>query len=135
MKVAYIFKSNMASTFQLATMILPQLEQGNHGVEVAGRSPDFTATCGQFSCVFNAGLIGIADLITLDLHDDAAVVGGKHDAICCSKGDEAVWRENGAVIGHVLTEEGHAVAGDRAEVGHVTAEVREAVDTVHKVCV
>ena len=26
----------MASTFQLATMILPQLEQNNHGVEVVG---------------------------------------------------------------------------------------------------
>ena len=36
MKVAYIFKTNMASTFQLATMILPQLEQNNHGVEVVG---------------------------------------------------------------------------------------------------
>ena len=36
MNVAYIFKSNMACTFQLATMILPQLQQGNHGVEVAG---------------------------------------------------------------------------------------------------
>ena len=36
MKVAYIFRSNMASTFQLSTMILPQLEQGNHGVEVGG---------------------------------------------------------------------------------------------------
>ena len=36
MKVVYIFRSNMASTFQLSTMILPQLEQGNHGVEVVG---------------------------------------------------------------------------------------------------
>ena len=36
MKVAYIFKTNMASTFQLATMILPQLENNNHGVKVAG---------------------------------------------------------------------------------------------------
>ena len=36
MKVAYIFKTNMASTFQLATMILPQLEQKTHGVEVVG---------------------------------------------------------------------------------------------------
>ena len=36
MKVAYIFKTNMASTFQLATMILPQLEQNTHGVEVVG---------------------------------------------------------------------------------------------------
>lgn len=36
MKVAYIFRSNMASTYQLATMILPQLEGGNHGVEVVG---------------------------------------------------------------------------------------------------
>ena len=36
MKVAYIFKSDMASTFQLSTMILPQLESGIHGVEVIG---------------------------------------------------------------------------------------------------
>ncbi|MEM9730549.1 MAG: SaoD/DsrE family protein [Myxococcota bacterium] len=36
MKVAYIFRSNMASTFQLATMILPQLEEGDHGAEVVG---------------------------------------------------------------------------------------------------
>ena len=36
MKVAYIFRTNMASTFQLATMILPQLENDTHGVEVAG---------------------------------------------------------------------------------------------------
>lgn len=33
MKVAYIFKTNMASTFQLATMILLQLKQNIHGVE------------------------------------------------------------------------------------------------------
>ena len=36
MKVAYIFRSNMASTFQLATMILPQLEKGSHGAEIVG---------------------------------------------------------------------------------------------------
>ena len=36
MKVAYIFRNNMASTFQLATMILPQLEQNSHVVDVAG---------------------------------------------------------------------------------------------------
>ena len=36
MNVAYIFRTNMASTFQLATMILPQLEEGSHGVDVAG---------------------------------------------------------------------------------------------------
>lgn len=36
MKVAYIFKTNMASTFQLATMILPQLEKDIHGVDVVG---------------------------------------------------------------------------------------------------
>ncbi len=36
MKVAYVFATNMASTFKLATMILPQLEQGIHGVEVVG---------------------------------------------------------------------------------------------------
>ncbi len=36
MRVAYVFNSNMATTFKLATMILPQLEQGNHGAEVAG---------------------------------------------------------------------------------------------------
>ena len=36
MKVAYIFATNMASTFKLATMILPQLEAGNHGANVVG---------------------------------------------------------------------------------------------------
>ena len=36
MKVAYIFATNMAATFKLAIMILPQLEAGNHGAEVAG---------------------------------------------------------------------------------------------------
>ena len=36
MKVAYIFRNNMASTFQLATMILPQLENDSHGVDVVG---------------------------------------------------------------------------------------------------
>ena len=36
MKIAYVFKTSMASTYQLATMILPQLENDTHGVEVAG---------------------------------------------------------------------------------------------------
>ena len=36
MKIAYVFVTNMASTFKLATMILPQLEQGNHGAQVIG---------------------------------------------------------------------------------------------------
>ena len=36
MKVAYIFRNNMSATFQLASMILPQLEEGSHGVEVVG---------------------------------------------------------------------------------------------------
>ena len=36
MKIAYVFKTSMASTFQLATMILPQLEKNSHGVDVAG---------------------------------------------------------------------------------------------------
>ena len=36
MKVAYVFATNMASTFKLATMILPQLEQGTHGAQVIG---------------------------------------------------------------------------------------------------
>ena len=36
MKVAYVFATNMATTFKLATMILPQLEQDNHGAEVIG---------------------------------------------------------------------------------------------------
>ena len=36
MKVAYIFATNMASSFKLATMILPQLEQGTHGAQVIG---------------------------------------------------------------------------------------------------
>ncbi len=36
MTIAYVFKPSMASTFQLSTMILPQLENNNHGVKVAG---------------------------------------------------------------------------------------------------
>lgn len=36
MKVAYVFTTNMAATFKLNTMILPQLEAGNHGAEVVG---------------------------------------------------------------------------------------------------
>ena len=36
MKVAYVFTTDMASTFKLNTMILPQLEVGNHGAEVIG---------------------------------------------------------------------------------------------------
>ncbi|BAC09830.1 SaoD/DsrE family protein [Thermosynechococcus vestitus] len=36
MKVAYIFATNMASTFKLATMVLPQLERGDHGAQVVG---------------------------------------------------------------------------------------------------
>ena len=35
MKVAYIFKNNMASTFQLATTISYQLEQNIYGVDSA----------------------------------------------------------------------------------------------------
>lgn len=36
MKVAYVVATNMASTYKLANMILPQLEQGSHGAEVVG---------------------------------------------------------------------------------------------------
>ena len=36
MKVAYVFRNDMSATFQLASMILPQLEDGTHGVEVVG---------------------------------------------------------------------------------------------------
>jgi hypothetical protein len=36
MKVAYVFATNMASTHKLATMILPQLEEGFHGADVVG---------------------------------------------------------------------------------------------------
>ena len=36
MKVAYIFATSMAATFKLATMILPQLEDGSHGAKVVG---------------------------------------------------------------------------------------------------
>ena len=36
MKVACIFATDMAATYKLATMILPQFEQGTHGVEVVG---------------------------------------------------------------------------------------------------
>ena len=36
MKVAYVFRHDMSATFQLASMILPQLEGGYHGAEVVG---------------------------------------------------------------------------------------------------
>ena len=36
MKIAYIFRHNMASTFQLSSMILPQLENKSNGVDVVG---------------------------------------------------------------------------------------------------
>ena len=36
MKVADVFATNMATTFKLSTMILPQLEQGIHSPQIAG---------------------------------------------------------------------------------------------------
>ena len=36
MKIAYVFKTSMASTYQLSSMILPQLENDSHGVDVIG---------------------------------------------------------------------------------------------------
>ncbi len=36
MKIDYIFRNDMASTFQLSSMILPQLEKKSHGVDVVG---------------------------------------------------------------------------------------------------
>ena len=36
MKVAYVFATSNASTFKLATMILPQLEADTHGAQVIG---------------------------------------------------------------------------------------------------
>ncbi|MBX6372906.1 MAG: sulfur reduction protein DsrE [Acetobacteraceae bacterium] len=36
MKIACVFASNMAATYKLATMILPQLEEDRHGATVAG---------------------------------------------------------------------------------------------------
>tara|TARA_S200000501_G_scaffold375764_1_gene428637 strand:+ start:106 stop:483 length:378 start_codon:yes stop_codon:yes gene_type:complete len=36
MKIAYVFKTSMSSTYQLSTMILPQLENDNHMVNVIG---------------------------------------------------------------------------------------------------
>ena len=36
MRIAYIFRNDMSSTFQLSSMILPQLENNSHGVDVVG---------------------------------------------------------------------------------------------------
>ena len=36
MKIAYVFATGLSSTFKLSTMILPQLEQQKHGVQVIG---------------------------------------------------------------------------------------------------
>ena len=36
MKVAYVLATSMASSYKLASMILPQLERGDHGADVVG---------------------------------------------------------------------------------------------------
>ncbi len=36
MKVAYVFALPRSASYKLAQMILPQLEAGTHGVDVAG---------------------------------------------------------------------------------------------------
>ncbi|MEM9761398.1 MAG: SaoD/DsrE family protein [Pseudomonadota bacterium] len=36
MKIAYVFATDMAATYKLSTMILPQLEGNYHGVDVVG---------------------------------------------------------------------------------------------------
>lgn len=36
MRVAYVLATSMASSYKLASMILPQLEQKTHGADVAG---------------------------------------------------------------------------------------------------
>ena len=36
MKIAYVFATDMAVSYKLATMILPQLEGGYHGVDIVG---------------------------------------------------------------------------------------------------
>ena len=36
MKVAYVFRNDMSATFQLASMILPQLEQGTMVLRLLG---------------------------------------------------------------------------------------------------
>ena len=36
MKIAYVFATNMSTTFKLGTMILPQLEQNIHGADIIG---------------------------------------------------------------------------------------------------
>ncbi|MEM7172557.1 MAG: SaoD/DsrE family protein [Pseudomonadota bacterium] len=36
MKVAYVFATDMAAIFKLASMIWPQLEDGSHGANVVG---------------------------------------------------------------------------------------------------
>ena len=36
MKIAYVFANDMASTYKLSSMILPQLEADSHIVQVVG---------------------------------------------------------------------------------------------------
>ena len=49
MKVAYVFATDTAATYKLATMILPQLEDGSHGASVVGMSSSTTTSsaCGR----------------------------------------------------------------------------------------
>ena len=47
-KVAYVLATSMASTYKLASMILPQLEQGTHGADAAGIF-FFMTTCSAYA--------------------------------------------------------------------------------------
>ena len=38
MKIAYVFANDMAATYKLSSMILPQLEADSHIVQVVGLS-------------------------------------------------------------------------------------------------
>lgn len=44
MKIAYVFATGLCSTFKLSTMILPQLEQQKHGVQVIGMMSSLAAS-------------------------------------------------------------------------------------------
>ena len=60
MKVAYVFRSDMASTFQLASMIIPQLEGGFHGVDVVVFFFDDNTYCMRKGDLIGEGVSKIA---------------------------------------------------------------------------
>ena len=91
MKVAYVFATNMAATFKLATMILPQLEDGSHGRASSGCSSLTTISSVCVRAIRSASLAKVAkdQNILLMICDQCAVRRNLAEGTLeqCGKGD------------------------------------------------